>query len=92
MGVHCLLVRNRQFHCDHVGSSSACARIVVYSPQIYENYTLQSGEGLSVPFVVIWLLGDLFNLVGAALAGLLPTVIILALYVSKLSKLSQPIQ
>lgn len=40
-------------------------RIVVYSPQIVENYKLKSGEGLSVPFVVIWLLGDLCNLIGA---------------------------
>ena len=59
-------------------------RIVVYSPQVYENYLLQSGEGLSVLFVVIWLLGDLTNLTGAILAGLLPTVIILAIYVRSL--------
>ncbi|KAI0061402.1 PQ-loop-domain-containing protein [Artomyces pyxidatus] len=58
------------------------SRIVVYSPQIYENFHLKSGEGLSVLFVVIWLLGDLCNLVGASMAGLLPTVIILALYYS----------
>lgn len=57
-------------------------RIVVYSPQIYENYKLQSGEGLSVFFVAIWLLGDLCNLTGAIMAGLQATVIILALYVS----------
>lgn len=56
-------------------------RIVVYSPQIYENYTLKSGEGLSVLFVIVWLLGDLTNLIGAVLGGLLPTIIILALYV-----------
>lgn len=42
-------------------------RIVVYSPQIWENYQLQSGEGLSVAFVVVWLLGDLCNFVGALL-------------------------
>jgi len=54
--------------------------IVVYSPQIYENYSLQSGEGLSVLFVVIWLLGDISNAAGALLAGLLPTVIIIAFY------------
>jgi hypothetical protein len=42
---------------------------------------LKSGEGLSVAFVVIWLLGDLFNLIGACRAGLLPTVIIVAGYV-----------
>jgi solute carrier family 66 (lysosomal lysine-arginine transporter), member 1 len=57
-------------------------RIVVYSPQIYENYYLQSGEGLSILFVIVWLLGDLSNLFGAVMGGLLPTVIILALYVS----------
>lgn len=54
--------------------------VVVFSPQIYENYFLQSGEGLSLIFVVTWLVGDLFNLVGAVWGGLLPTMIILALY------------
>ncbi|KAJ7600741.1 PQ loop repeat-domain-containing protein [Mycena floridula] len=75
-------------HSDSVSSmvwlgwvSIACW-IVVYSPQIYENYSLKSGEGLSVPFVVVWLLGDLCNLGGAFFAGLLPTVIILAAYYS----------
>ena len=58
-------------------------RLVVYTPQIIENYRRKSGEGLSVLFVVIWLIGDLFNLFGALLAGLLSTVIILAAYVSE---------
>ncbi|KIY71245.1 PQ-loop-domain-containing protein [Cylindrobasidium torrendii FP15055 ss-10] len=62
------------------GWVSLASWIIVYSPQIYENYALQSGEGLSIVFVYIWLLGDLCNLVGAGLAGLLPTVIILAVY------------
>ena len=57
-------------------------RVVVYTPQLYKNFTLKSGEGLSVAFVVIWLAGDLCNLIGAIRAGLLPTVIILAGYVS----------
>lgn len=56
-------------------------RVVVYTPQLYKNFTLKSGEGLSVAFVVIWLVGDLCNLIGASRAGLLPTVIILAGYV-----------
>ncbi|KAF4590295.1 hypothetical protein EYR38_009593 [Pleurotus pulmonarius] len=63
-----------------LGWVSIACWIVVYSPQIYENYSLQSGEGLSVAFVVVWLLGDLCNLVGSAVAGLLPTVIIIAAY------------
>lgn len=54
--------------------------IVVYSPQLIENYQLKSGEGLSTLFVYIWLAGDFANLFGAILAGLLPTIIILAVY------------
>jgi hypothetical protein len=57
-------------------------RFVVYSPQLYENYQLQSGEGVSVLFVYIWLLGDVFNLAGAVLGKLIPTIIILGAYVS----------
>ncbi|TFK40840.1 PQ loop repeat-domain-containing protein [Crucibulum laeve] len=65
-----------------LGWISIACWIIVYSPQIYENYSLQSGEGLSLLFVFVWLAGDLCNLLGAVLAGLLPTVIILALYYS----------
>jgi len=65
-----------------LGWMSLACWIVVYSPQFIENYQLQSGEGLSVAFVFIWLAGDLTNLFGAVLAGLLPTVIFVALYYS----------
>ncbi|KAG8844228.1 hypothetical protein FRB96_003232 [Tulasnella sp. 330] len=63
-----------------LGWMSIACWIIVYSPQIYENYDLQSGEGLSISFVIIWLLGDVSNLVGASMAGLLPTIILLAVY------------
>ncbi|QRV77695.1 PQ-loop repeat-containing protein 1 [Ceratobasidium sp. AG-Ba] len=63
-----------------LGWVSIACWIIVYSPQILENYRLKSGEGLSVAFVVIWLIGDLCNLFGGWLAGLLPTIIILAVY------------
>ncbi|KAF8550061.1 hypothetical protein OG21DRAFT_1598970 [Imleria badia] len=59
--------------------STACC-FIIYSPQIIENYQLQSGEGLSLPSVYTWLLGDLCNLCGAALAHLLPTMIIVGAY------------
>ncbi|KAJ7016655.1 PQ loop repeat-domain-containing protein [Mycena alexandri] len=65
-----------------LGWVSIACWVIVYSPQIYENYSLKSGEGLSVAFVVVWLIGDICNLVGAVLANLLPTVIILAAYYS----------
>jgi len=58
-----------------------CFRIIVYSPQIIENHQLQSGEGLALLFIYIWLLGDLCNVIGALVARLLPTVIILGVYV-----------
>ncbi|ORX35968.1 PQ loop repeat-domain-containing protein [Kockovaella imperatae] len=56
--------------------------IVVFSPQIWENYQLQSGDGLSVSFIVLWLAGDLTNSLGSIMAHLLPTMIILGLYYS----------
>lgn len=60
--------------------SIACWTIV-FLPQIYENYCLRSGEGLSLALLVIWFLGDVLNLFGATMAGLLPTVALLAAYV-----------
>ena len=56
--------------------------IVVFTPQIWENYQLKSGDGLSVTFIVLWLLGDLFNGFGGVMAHVLPTMVILAVYVS----------
>lgn len=63
-----------------LGWISIACWIIVYSPQIIENHQLQSGEGLSLLFIYIWLLGDLCNVIGALIARLLPTVIILGVY------------
>jgi len=63
-----------------LGWVSLACWVVVYSPQIWENYALQSGQGLSVLFVVTWLIGDAFSLAGGLIARLVPTVIILATY------------
>ena len=54
--------------------------VVVFSPQIIENWRRSSAEGLSVVFIIIWLLGDFFNIFGAVLQGVLPTMTILAVY------------
>jgi solute carrier family 66 (lysosomal lysine-arginine transporter), member 1 len=62
------------------GSISIACWVVVFSPQIIENFRRSSAEGLSMEFLVIWLLGDLFNILGAVLQGVLPTMIILAIY------------
>ncbi|RMZ88635.1 hypothetical protein DV736_g4133, partial [Chaetothyriales sp. CBS 134916] len=62
------------------GSISIACWVVVFSPQIIENFRRSSAEGLSIVFLVIWLLGDVFNILGAMLQGVLPTMIILAIY------------
>ena len=62
------------------GSISIACWVVVFSPQIIENFRRSSAEGLSIEFLIIWLLGDLFNILGAVLLGVLPTMIILAIY------------
>lgn len=62
------------------GSISIACWIVVFSPQIIENWKRSSAEGLSVVFIIIWLLGDFFNIFGAVLQGVLPTMTILAVY------------
>lgn len=54
--------------------------MVVFSPQIIENFRRGSADGLSLLFLIVWLAGDVFNILGAVLQGVLPTMIILAVY------------
>ncbi|AOW06682.1 PQ loop repeat-domain-containing protein [Yarrowia lipolytica] len=63
-----------------MGCISIACWIIVFTPQIYENFKRQSSEGLSLSFVVIWLIGDIFNVLGAILQKIIPTMIILAIY------------
>ncbi|KAK7541459.1 PQ loop repeat-domain-containing protein [Phyllosticta citricarpa] len=63
-----------------MGSISIACWVVVFSPQIIENFRRSSAEGLSVVFIVVWLAGDVFNIIGAVLQHVLPTMIILAVY------------
>src|SRR5271169_6596408 len=62
------------------GSISIACWLVVFSPQIIENFRRRSGDGLSLSFLVIWLAGDVFNVLGALLQHVLPTMLILAIY------------
>ena len=45
-----------------------------------ENYQLGSADGVSLAFIIVWFIGDLANFFGAVWAGLVPTVIALAVY------------
>ncbi|MCJ1225412.1 hypothetical protein MMC12_002061 [Toensbergia leucococca] len=62
------------------GSISLASWIFVSVPQLIENFRLQSGEGISLAFLFVWFVGDIANFVGAVWAGLVPTVITLAVY------------
>ncbi|ORY70116.1 PQ loop repeat-domain-containing protein [Pseudomassariella vexata] len=62
------------------GSISIAAWVVVFSPQIIENFRRSSADGLSLHFIIVWLAGDVFNILGAVLQGVLPTMLILAIY------------
>lgn len=57
------------------GSISIACWVVVFSPQIVENFRRSSAEGLSIVFVIIWLGGDIFNILGSVLQGVLPTMV-----------------
>ena len=61
-------------------SISIACWIVVFSPQILENFRRHSADGLSVFFIIVWLSGDVCNILGAVLQGVLPTMTILAVY------------
>jgi uncharacterized protein with PQ loop repeat len=54
--------------------------LIVFTPQLWENYTRKNGDGLSMTFLVIWLLGDVFNLVGVVMQDLLFTMLLLAVW------------
>jgi len=62
------------------GSISIACWVVVFSPQIVENFRRGSADGLSLQFLIVWLAGDVFNILGAVLQGVLPTMVILAIY------------
>ena len=49
-------------------------------PQLVENYRSKNAEGISLAFLAVWFIGDVANFLGAVWAGLVPTVIALAVY------------
>ncbi|KAF1879385.1 hypothetical protein Lal_00005851 [Lupinus albus] len=47
-----------------LGAISVFVWIIAEIPQVITNYREKSNEGLSVAFLMTWLIGDLFNIVG----------------------------
>ncbi|KAJ1665082.1 putative vacuolar membrane transporter for cationic amino acids [Coemansia sp. RSA 1646] len=68
------------FISNAFGYASIVCWIVVLAPQIHLNYKRKSCDGVSFAFYLMWSLGDLFNLVGAMMEGLIFTAILLPLY------------
>ncbi|MCJ1243419.1 hypothetical protein MMC30_000616 [Trapelia coarctata] len=62
------------------GSISLASWVFLLVPQLIENYREGSAEGISLAFLAVWFIGDLANFFGAVWAGLVPTVIALAVY------------
>jgi len=62
------------------GSISLATWIFLLVPQLILNYQTGSAEGISLAFLIVWLIGDVTNLAGAIWADLVPTVIALAVY------------
>jgi uncharacterized protein with PQ loop repeat len=63
-----------------LGSISLAAWIFLLVPQLIENHTNGHADGISMPFLFIWAAGDILSLAGGLWAGLVPTVIALAIY------------
>lgn len=55
-----------------IGLVSIVLWIIPMVPQLLENYRRKSCEGLSIWFLLFWILGDTSNLIGAFLAKQLP--------------------
>lgn len=52
----------------------------MFTPQIWTNFATRSAEGLSLSFVILWLIGDFFNIIGAFLQDVQWVLAFLAIY------------
>lgn len=61
-----------------IGSAVACVIrfFMCQDRQLYENYRLKNTDGVSVQFLLLWIFGDIFNLLGVILEDLLVTMVI----------------
>ncbi|KAJ1655595.1 hypothetical protein IWQ61_004687 [Dispira simplex] len=62
------------------GYMSIATWIIVFVPQLYENYKRKSADSLSIHFLLFWIVGDIFNLLGSIYQEVLFTTVLLAVY------------
>ncbi|KAG4303345.1 hypothetical protein PCK1_000309 [Pneumocystis canis] len=74
-----------------LGAVSLASWIITIYPQLIKNYRQKSGESLSVQFLLLWLVGDIFALIGAIWGKLATIIIVTQIYffVADLSLLFQ---
>jgi hypothetical protein len=53
---------------------------IVYFPQIYTNYKRQSGDGINLIFLYIWIFGDFISCIGSILIKLPITTILMCYF------------
>ncbi|POY70611.1 hypothetical protein BMF94_6389 [Rhodotorula taiwanensis] len=71
---------NREVMSGYLGFASIVTWLGAQSPQIYENFKRGSVEGLALPFLVSWFIGDFTNFLGCVLTHQLPFQTYLAAY------------
>ncbi|OAD77884.1 hypothetical protein PHYBLDRAFT_108868 [Phycomyces blakesleeanus NRRL 1555(-)] len=71
---------NNELWAQILGYFSIACWIVVFTPQIRENYKRKNTDGVSIQFLLFWIFGDIFNLIGGVLEHLMETMLLLALY------------
>jgi len=63
-----------------LGLANIACWLVAQSPQLYENWKNSSVEALSPAFLLMWLIGDITNLVGCVLTKQLPVQLYTSVY------------
>ncbi|KNE56650.1 hypothetical protein AMAG_02435 [Allomyces macrogynus ATCC 38327] len=63
-----------------LGYASVLCWVGAQMPQVLQNWRRQSAAGLAIPFIAVWLLGDVANYLGSALTNQRPFQVLLAAY------------
>ncbi|KAI7825063.1 PQ loop repeat-domain-containing protein [Kickxella alabastrina] len=71
---------SREVLSNAIGYISLASWMVVMLPQIRLNYRRRSGEGVSLLMMMAWVFGDIFNIAGALLQGLVLSTILIGSY------------
>ncbi|KTW27042.1 hypothetical protein T552_02534 [Pneumocystis carinii B80] len=81
MGLSELLkVSTRESLSGIFGAISIAFWLITVYPQLIENYKRKSGDSLSLHFLCLWLIGDIFSLIGSVWGKLISVIIAVQVY------------